>query len=164
MADFFFFFYLLNEAAPAVQRRPRPCIFPLCMCQEQDSGEQGEGRKGWEVRRPFTALGECSLAWSWTLPSPWGNKLHTLTSQVNKLNPTVHTWPHNHLFPSVLSTPSPLIGPNFLPGRVLRLNSTRVGQRSEVENHQLDLLRGGEKSRTRRSFFFYQNGVCSEHD
>lgn len=52
-ADIFFsFFHLLNSAAPAVLRRQRPCIFSLCMCQEQDSGEQGEGRKGlgvWEA-------------------------------------------------------------------------------------------------------------------
>lgn len=57
-----FFFYLLNEAAPAVLMRPRPCIFSLSVCQEQDSREQGEGRKGWEVREAMYCIGHTFIS------------------------------------------------------------------------------------------------------
>lgn len=127
------------------------------MCQEQDSGGQGEGRKEVGGAAAVYRIGRMFISMEpGPFPSPWGNKLHDLTSQVNKPQPhRAHTATKITFSLRFNYPPSPLIGPNFLPGRVLRLNSTRVGQRSEVENHQLDLLRGGVKSRTRRSFFYF---------
>lgn len=109
--------------------------------------------RGGRCGRPCTALGGRSLAWS--LDPSLSLRERAARSDIpgKQTQPCLAHAATKSPFPCVLSTSSPLIGPNFLPGRVLGLNSTRVGRRSEVESHQLDLLRGGEKSRTRRSFF-----------
>lgn len=145
---------------------------PLCRCgpdlayfhcacvKSKTAGSKVKAGRGGRCGTPFTVLGHCSLAWSLDPSLSLGEQAARSDIPGKQTQPhRAHTATQSP-FPSLLSTSSPLIGPNFLPGRVLRLNSTRVRPRSEVENHQLDLLRGGEKSRTRRSFFFIKM-VCA---
>lgn len=145
---------------PLCRGGPDLAYFHCACVKSKTAGSKVKAGRGGRCGRPFTVLGECSLAWS-VDPSlslrEQGARSDIPGKQTHPYRAHMATKSH---FPSVLSTSSPLIGPNFLPGHVLRLNSTRVGQHSEVENHQLDLLRGGEKSRTRR-FFFFIKMVCA---
>lgn len=152
---------------PLCRGGPELAYFHCACVKSKTAGSKVKAGRGGRCGRPFTVLGECSLAWSLDSSLSLGEQAARSDIPGKQTQPRRAHMATKSPFPSVLSASSPLIGPNFLPGRVLRLNSTHVGQRSEVENHQLDLLRCGEKSRTRRSFFFFffnQNGVCSEHD
>lgn len=44
------FFYLLNKTLPRCAEAAETLHVSLWTCQTEDSGEQGEGRKEWEVR------------------------------------------------------------------------------------------------------------------